>query len=283
MVEQTLFGLTWVLAASLLPFTNRDFAQSFDWMSWPKWLAIFFAFTFARTAGMAWNRWIDAAIDEENPRTRSRVLPSGESSPKAVMVIALLSSALFLIACGSINTPCAVMGPICLGLIFLYSFLKRFTSCCHLVMGLISGLGPVCAWLAMTDQWEGAAFLLGGALMASIAANDVVYSLQDHAFDRERGLYSLPVVLGPHKALVFARFLHGVALLLLFLLGSLLELPMVYFGGVAVVGAFLLSYHRTLSPRSSPEQLNGFLACNSWVGMSLLITTIGTVAWVGMS
>ncbi len=49
-----------------------------------------------------------------------------------------------------------------------------------------------------------------------MAGFDVIYSLQDEAFDRAHGLFSLPARLGARRALDVSTFFHALSLALLY-------------------------------------------------------------------
>jgi hypothetical protein len=153
----------------------------------------------ARNAGMAFNRYLDAAIDARNPRTASRHIPRGVFSRSFVLAFALANAALFVVAAGFLNPLCLKLSPVALVLLFSYSAMKRFTSLSHLVLGLTLGSSPVAAWAAVrgTLSWE--PFVLGGAVIFWVAGFDVIYATQDYEFDKKEGLHSLAVTLGVQK------------------------------------------------------------------------------------
>lgn len=279
MLEQTLFGLTWVLAAAILPFADAQFRNSFDWHLWQRCLLLLLAFTAARTAGMAFNRLIDRKLDAENPRTQSRVLPSGEASVGQVSVLALVASGLFLTSCFLLSTTLAMLSPLLLALIAGYSYTKRFTSLCHFVMGLISGLGPVCAWLAITDHLTLTPVLLGAAVWASIAAMDIIYALQDRAHDIVHGLKSIPACLGRRWSIWLARGLHCGTVLCLAAMGMSMGLTPLYYLGVAGVAVSLVGHHKMIPVHGDTLVYPTFFACNTQVGILVLIISVGAVLW----
>jgi 4-hydroxybenzoate polyprenyltransferase len=277
LIEQTLFGLPWVLTGAILPFAMPGFIETFPWHNWVLWIWIVFAFIGARTAGMSLNRLIDREIDQANPRTRNRALPKGETTPFQVSMLAWLSIFLFIFSCAMINPLCFTLSPVVVLLLWAYSYTKRFTPFCHLFLGLIQFFGPFFAWIAITGTWGLPPVLLGAALMTSITANDIIYTLQDLEFDRNHQLHSIPAALGIDRSLLVARILHILTVLLLTGLGLLLRLNIVYYIGVAVIAYLYYYQHTQLNPRDSSRIDDSFSRCNTLVAVTLLVFSVGDV------
>lgn len=206
----------------MIAFKHTIFALPFAVISlitaaapgWPTartWLWVAVAMVSARTAAMAFNRLADHRIDTQNPRTAGRALPAGRLSRNFAWTVTGISAALFLFAAASLNSLCLVLAPPALVILLGYSYAKRFTASSHLWLGLALGIAPVGAWIAVTGRVEWPALALAGAVALWVAGFDVIYSLQDEAFDREHALHSLPARVGGERALVFARFSHFLA------------------------------------------------------------------------
>lgn len=206
-------------------------------------LLIVAAMVSARSAAMAFNRYLDADIDAKNPRTAERSIPAGRLSKNFALGFTLVSSAAFLVVCWSINRLTLIMAPVFLMVLLGYSWAKRFTSLCHLILGLALGLAPLGAWVAITGSLHPAPALLGLAVMVWTAGFDVIYACQDFEFDRNQGLFSIPAKLGIHKALALSRILHLVALGILVYLGYFMEQGLFYWMGTLVVGGLLIYEH----------------------------------------
>lgn len=270
-LRRTLFGMPLTLAGALLPFA-LGIASS---MAWHQWVFIVAAFTGARTAGMAFNEWIDRHIDAANPRTWHRVLPMGEASAFDVACIAWGGLLIYFLSCALINTTVLYLSPIAALLIATYSFTKRFTSWCHIVLGVIQFFGPLMAWAAVTGEVSWKAAAIGGVALTLIAANDMIYSLQDVSFDREKGLFSLPSRYGERATLWIARTLHVVTLLLL---ASLIPtLPLIYAAGVVLSGGAIIISHLRL--RVEKDAMAVFARCNTWVSLLTLFSVLGALLW----
>src|SRR6266581_4303767 len=165
-----------------------------------------------RSAAMAFNRLVDADIDRRNPRTRLRHIPAGLLSAGFGWGFVLVTSLVFVLAAHELNTLCFRLAPVALGIVFAYSFTKRFTSFSHLVLGFALGIAPAAAWIAIRGSLDPRILWLTAAVMFWTAGFDIIYSCQDYEFDTDTGLFSLPRRLGMGGALLVSRFLHGTML-----------------------------------------------------------------------
>ncbi len=202
-LAHTVFALPFALIAAL--------AAAHGLPPWPVvgWIAL--AMAGARTAAMAFNRLADHALDAANPRTAARALPAGRlRRPFAWVLVGGGAAALFL-AAWRLNPLCLALSPIALAWVLGYSYSKRFTVLSHLWLGLGLGIAPVGAWLAVRGAFALAPLVLAVAVTAWVAGFDVLYALQDEAFDREAGLHSLPARWGAGRAIAAARALHAAA------------------------------------------------------------------------
>lgn len=212
-------------------------------------LWILLAFTSARFAAMGFNRIADRALDAQNPRTRGREIPAGRLSVSEAAVAVALASALFLASAALLNPLCLALAPFALAWVFFYSYTKRFTRWAHLVLGFALAIAPVGAYLAVAGRWSepaGALLVLAGAVLCWVAGFDILYSLQDEAFDRAQGLHSLPAALGAARAITVSRLLHALSAAGFLALGFLFaELGPLYFAAVALI-AGMLAYEQSL-------------------------------------
>src|SRR5690349_12986249 len=186
--------------------------------AWPSpwqllWIVV--AMVSARSAAMAFNRYIDAEIDAANPRTRSRALPAGILSKQFVGVFVIVASAIFIFAAAMLNRLTLLLSPIALGIVLLYSYTKRFTRWSHLVLGLALGVAPAAAWIAVRGSLDARILLLTAAVTFWVGGFDVLYACQDYDFDLHNGLHSIPRYTGIRRALLVSRAFHAAMLLLL--------------------------------------------------------------------
>ncbi len=280
MIEQTVFGLTWVFASALLPFASPLIQKSFSFRDWPEWAGMVLAYLFARSAGMSFNRLIDRHIDEANPRTCKRPIPSGEISSYHAAWFAWVCILMFVLSCYLINRLCFQLSPLIIALLWGYSYMKRFSAACHFFLGGIHFFAPICAWIVITGNFDLPPLFLGAALLASIAGNDIIYATQDLEFDRQNGLHSIPANFGLQKSFILAQFLQFIAVILLFCLGIILQLHCIYYVGVCLIaGIYLLQGFLLKRTRGQIEVNQAFFYCNVAVGSALLISVIGEILW----
>lgn len=238
-LPHTLFALPFALVGVVLASYVKEVTASVV-----LWVAV--AFTSARFAAMAYNRIVDRRIDALNPRTAAREIPSGVIGVHEAAIAVAISSGLFLFSAWRLNPLCFALSPVALAWVLGYSYTKRFTRWAHLVLGLGLGIAPVGGYLAVTGAWSTPWWMLpmlAAAVMTWVGGFDVFYALQDVAFDRERGLHSIPAALGERKALLVARALHVGTVVALGAVGAAVEPGWLYWVGVAVVAALLLFEH----------------------------------------
>jgi 4-hydroxybenzoate polyprenyltransferase len=209
----------------------------------------------ARSAAMAFNRLADASIDAANPRTATRALPVGQLRPGFVTVFVLVACGVFVLAASQLNHVTLLLSPVALAVVLLYSYTKRFTRWSHLFLGFALGIAPAAAWIAVRGSLDPRILLLTAAVTFWVAGFDVIYSCQDHEYDCNHGLHSLPRYLGIKNALVIARLFH------LVMLGLLIALVVTFgLGKLAVVGvlavAALLLYEHALVRHDDLSKLN---------------------------
>lgn len=219
----------------------------------------------ARTAAMAFNRYADRDIDAANPRTKQREIPSGEVSPAGALGLALGAGAVFLVICWQLSSSCLLLGLPALAWLYGYSYAKRFSALCHVWLGLALGVSPVAAWFAVDLAFSPrlyAPVVLGLAVALWVAGFDVLYACQDDEFDRDRGLRSLPVLLGRRSAMWVSRLLHGLAAIGFAAFGWMTGLQQVYLAGVLLAVTLLIWQHRLLRPNDLSRIQAAFFTAN---------------------
>jgi 4-hydroxybenzoate polyprenyltransferase len=241
-LPHTVFALPFALVGVTL--ASYRFSVRVQDIAW-----ILLAFTAARFAAMGFNRIVDRAIDEKNPRTRMREIPAGKLTVTQAAIAVAAASAAFLLSAAMLNPLCLALAPFALGWVFLYSYTKHFTRWAHLVLGGALGIAPVGAYLAISGSWSepaGALPALAGAVLSWVAGFDILYSLQDEEFDRKNGLHSVPAAFGKPRAIAISRTLHALCVVLFAAVGWMIpELGALYFAGVALIGAMLM-YEQSL-------------------------------------
>ena len=210
-----------------------------------KLLLVIFCMIFARSAAMAFNRWADYKFDSENERTKIREIPKGIISRGNALFFVIANCILFIIITFFINRICFYLSPVALAVILGYSYTKRFTPLCHLVLGLGLALAPIGAFLAVMGEFKLLPLLYSFVVLFWVSGFDIIYALQDEEFDRSQNLKSIPVYLGTKNALLLSRFLHLIAASLVLYAGYTAEFHLWYWIGAAIF-IFLLIYQHTL-------------------------------------
>jgi 4-hydroxybenzoate polyprenyltransferase len=265
--EHTLFALPFALLGMLLAADG--------WPSWATLGWIVVAMVGARSAAMAFNRLVDRQIDAANPRTAGRALPARQLTPSFVAIFVLCSSLLLMVAAWQLNPLAFALSPVALGVLLLYSYSKRFTSLCHLILGLALAGAPLGAWIAVRGDVTATPICLGAAVLCWVAGFDILYALQDQEFDRKAGLHSIPARWGARRALWISGSLHAA------MLGLLALLPSVYPPGLSLgywVGwtgcALLLAYqHWIIRPQDLSRLDAAFFSANGILSLWLFLAT----------
>ena len=263
-LPHTLFALPFALVGVVIASASHP-------VRWQQvaWVAV--AFTAARFAAMAFNRLVDRELDALNPRTARREIPSGAIRATEAALSVAVASALFLFAAWMLNPLCFLLSPIALAWVLFYSYTKRFTPLAHLVLGLGLGIAPVGGYLAITGAWSDPWWVLVAlavAVMSWVGGFDILYSLQDIAFDRAHALYSIPARVGEARGITVARALHVLSVASLALVGVGIGAGWVYAAGVAVV-AILLAYEHSLVHAGDLSRLDAaFFTMNGVISLT---------------
>ncbi|MBO9593017.1 MAG: UbiA family prenyltransferase [Niabella sp.] len=194
-------------ATGILPTMWNKTVYLFREKGWV-FLLVLLCMIFARNAAMSFNRYLDRKYDALNPRTAVREIPAGILSARSVLWFTVLNSILFIVATYFINLICFYLSPVALLVVLGYSYTKRFTALCHLVLGLGLSLAPIGAYLAVTGVFDTLPILFSFAVLFWVSGFDIIYALQDEGFDRTNQLYSIPSVLGGKRALRVSELLH---------------------------------------------------------------------------
>lgn len=213
---------------SLIKFSHTVFALPFALLgfflgtlevgsgfSWRLFFLVLLCMVFARSAAMAFNRYLDRDIDEQNPRTQGREIPAGIITPRSALMFVILNCLLFIATTWLINPLCFYLSPIALLVILGYSYTKRFTYLCHFVLGLGLSLAPIGAYLAAGGGFDLLPLMYSAAVLLWVSGFDIIYALQDEEFDKSLELSSIPVALGKKNALNLSSVLHLICGLLI--------------------------------------------------------------------
>ena len=260
--EHTLFALPFALIGMVLAADGWPSGRVFGW--------ILVAMVGARSAAMGFNRLVDRQIDAANPRTASRALPAGLVSPGFVALFVLASLGLLVLAAWRLNPMCVKLVAVAIPVLLGYSFTKRFTWVSHLVLGLALGGAPLGAWIAVTGALAPTPFLITFVVLTWVAGFDVLYALQDEAFDRAHGLHSLPARLGAARAIGVARGLHVGAAVAFAAFAALQHGGWGLWTGVLAAAVLLVWQHSLIAPGRLERLDTAFFTANGALSLVML-------------
>ena len=243
----TVFALPFAIIGFCLGIrANTNFSASqIGWL----FLKVLICMIAARTAAMAFNRYIDRKFDALNPRTAIREIPSKIISPNQALLLTIFSSLALISTTFFINKICFYLSPVALLITLGYSYTKRFTALCHLILGIGLGLAPVGAFLAVVGHFEIVPILFGVLVIFWVSGFDMLYALQDEDFDREQKLFSIPVWLGRKNTLLLSLLFHLVSIACVISCGCLSNFGWCYWLGGAAFSSLLIYQHVILSPK----------------------------------
>lgn len=266
-LSHSIFAMPFALAAAWL--ASRQVEVSALQLVW-----IVLCMVTARSSAMGFNRIVDRDIDAANPRTAGREIPSGQISLGAAWGFTLGSAALFVLFSALLGTTTLWLSPVAIGVVWTYSLMKRFTAFCHLWLGLSLALAPTAVWIALTDGYSAVPALLSLAVATWVAGFDILYSTQDHAFDAENGLHSIPAALGIRGALLVSGLLHVVTMGALVGLPSVIALGPAYWIGLLIIGAVLAYEHAIVKPDDLSRIDKAFFDLNGYISLAFLFFVV---------
>lgn len=264
--SHTIFALPFAVIGYFLAITTTD--ATFDLKLFA---LVIMCMVFARSAAMAFNRYIDRKIDEQNSRTAVREIPAGKVKPQSALIFVITNCILFIATTFFINPLCFYLSPVALAVVLGYSLTKRFTALCHLILGIGLSLAPIGAYLAVTGKFSLLPLLFSFAVLFWVSGFDIIYALQDEEFDKSKNLKSIPVLLGKKGALHFSTFLHLISASFIIYAGIHAHFSFWYWSGTALfIG--LLIYQHTLVKANDLSKVN--LAFFTTNGIASLVFSI---------
>jgi 4-hydroxybenzoate polyprenyltransferase len=240
-----------------------------------KLLFVILCMIFARSAAMAFNRYLDRSFDAKNPRTAVREIPAGVISANNALIFTIVSCALFLVTCAFINKLCFYLSPVALLVVLGYSYTKRFTPFCHLILGLGLSLAPIGAYLAVTGHFDILPILFSLTVLFWVSGFDIIYALQDEEFDKTNKLYSIPAWLGKAKALRVSELLHVFSAVCILFAGWLGNFGWLYWIGTVIFIGMLVYQHSIVKPNDLKRVNIAFMTVN---GIASVVFAIFVIA-----
>lgn len=273
---------------SLVKFSHTIFALPFALIGFA--LAIFYTRNFdfeprvlllmllcmvtARNAAMAFNRYLDRNFDAKNPRTASREVPAGIIPAKQALLFTIVNCIIFVAATYFINPMVLALSPVALFVVLFYSYTKRFTPLCHIVLGIGLALAPIGAYLTVTGVFNLVPLFFSFIVLTWVSGFDIIYALQDEEFDREHNLNSIPAALGKRKALMVSNILHVLSGLLIIGAGLYAQFGWIYWIGALVVLALLVYQHTLVRPEDLSKVNLAFGTTNGIISLVYAAFTI---------
>ena len=272
--SHTIFAMPFAMIGFVLGLKAETsiFSNGNEWII--KFVLVICCMVTARSAAMAFNRYLDRSFDALNPRTAIREIPAGIISANSALWFTIVMSVLFVFAAWLINPLCFYLSPVALLVILGYSFTKRFTALCHLVLGLGLSLAPIGAYLAVTGVFALLPILFSFAVLFWVSGFDIIYSLQDEVFDKSLQLHSIPAALGKQKALAVSRVLHVLSFSALLAAAFLSNWTWLYGIGLAGFGGMLVYQHSLVKPHDLSKVNIAFMTANGVASVVFAIFVI---------
>lgn len=267
MFSHTVFSLPFAMISM---FIAADGLPDFNLI-----ILILIALVSGRTGANAINRWIDRDMDKKNPRTANRHLPMGKVKEYEVLILTLVCYIIFVASAYHINRVCFYLSPLALFLFTLYSYTKRFTWACHIVLGITVAGAPVGAWLAVRGHFDIVPLILGAVVALWVSGFDILYGTQDIEFDKKNGVYSIPAYFGLKNSLLIAKGLHFCMIIFLLLLNIFVEFGTMYNVGVIISIILLYIEHNNVNPNNIKIMRHVSYSINQII--SIIIFTFATI------
>ena len=258
---------------SLIKFSHTIFAMPFALIGfflakphefqWVILIYVILCMIFARSAAMAFNRYIDRDIDKKNPRTATvREIPSGKIKPSNALLFTIINALLFIITTYLINPICFKLSPIALIIILGYSITKRFTYLCHLFLGIGLALAPIGSFLAVSGKFDILPILFSVAVVFWVSGFDIIYALQDEEFDKNENLYSIPAMIGIKNSMIISKVLHFLTFITLLFAGLKYNFGTYYHIGLVIFSFLLVYQHLIIKPNNLSKINLAFFTTN---------------------
>lgn len=273
--SHTVFALPFALIGFVLAITSNY--EPFN--KWTGLLKVLLCMVFARSAAMAFNRYLDRRFDALNPRTAIREIPAGIIKPGQALTFTIINCVLFVATTWFINPACFYLSFVALFVVLFYSYTKRFTALCHLVLGVGLSLSPIGAYLSVTGKFDLLPVLFSVMVLTWVSGFDIIYALQDEAFDRSQQLHSIPAALGTKNALNVSTLLHIISGAVVIAAGvyGQAHFSWVYWIGAAFYIGALVYQHSLVKPNDLSKVGIAFANTNGIASVVFAVCTIAAI------
>lgn len=271
-IGHSLFALPFAYLGAFLAVGGLISAPEFWWIT--------LAMVSARTAALSLNRLIDRHLDARNPRTAGWILPQKLVPLWLVWASIFVAFALLFWSAAKLNPLCVKLAPFAVAVLVAYSYTKRFTWMCHLILGLAIGLGPLGAWIAIRESIALTPVLISLAVAFWIAGFDMMYATQDEVFDLQEGLHSIPARFGIPATLKISAVLHCLTILLLIGVGALQGLGWLFYTGIGIASLVLIYEHGLVTPDDLSKMHTAAFRLNRYVSLIIFGCTLIDLMWI---
>lgn len=274
--SHTVFALPFALIGFMLGVLEINGEISRDWFAenWDLFVKVLLCMVFARSAAMAFNRYLDRRFDALNPRTATREIPAGIIKPEHALWFTIVNCLLFIVTTLFINTMVFYLSVVALFVILFYSYTKRITPLCHLVLGAGLALAPVGAYLAVTGYFKLLPILFSLTVLTWVSGFDIIYALQDEEFDKEQKLNSIPAALGKRNALMVSNLLHLISAVFVVLAGWIGDFGLIYWIGAIIFIGLLIYQHILVRPDDLSKVNMAFANTNGMASIAFAVCAI---------
>ena len=264
--SHSIFALPFAFTAALIAAEGIPEPRQIFWIT--------IAMVGGRSGAMGMNRIVDRKIDAMNPRTENREIPRGVIKTGETLFFTLIAFALLVLAAYKLNPLCLKLSPLVLLVLATYSYTKRFTWLCHVVLGAALALAPLGAWVAIRGTFNPEILPLCIGVMFWVAGFDTFYGMQDMDFDRKQGLYSIPSIFGINTSFRIARVFHLITIVLLLSLAPLFDLGGFYLFGILVAAGLMLYEHSIVKPSDLRKLNMAFFNMNGYISVTVFVFTL---------
>ena len=275
--SHTIFAMPFALIGFVLGLRNHFIQQTSVDQIWFKFFLVLVCMVTARSTAMAFNRYLDRHFDKLNPRTAIREIPAGIIKAEKALVFIGINMAIFIIATYFINAICFYLSPVALFVILFYSYTKRFTYLCHLVLGIGLSIAPIGAYLAVTGSFDVLPLLFSFAVIFWVSGFDIIYALQDIDFDQSQSLYSIPSQWGLKQALSISRVLHVLSAAFVIAAYFVGGFHFLYLFGLLIFIGMLIYQQSIVKPHDLSKVNLAFMTANGIASIVFSVFVIGAM------
>ena len=270
MFQHSIFSLPFIFIAMVVA-SVETFGTA--WIGWKLLVLGIFAAVSARNFAMGVNRYADRDVDMENERTKNRPSVDGRLSGGAILAFTIVNAFVFIAVAYIINDLAFYLSAPILFVLASYSYFKRFSSLAHIILGVSLGLAPIAGVVAVSETITLWSVVLSGGVLFWVAGFDLLYSLQDMEYDKQKGLHSIPSKYGAANTLKISALFHTMTVLLWAYFVTLAGLGTFAWAAV-LFSALMLGYEHYLVRKDFTKIDRAFFTVNGYLGILFFLLII---------